>query len=49
MTPGAARREWMSVLALATTEELEAAWRRVPDPPAHERLRGLRHGTVIEM
>ena len=34
-----ARRGWMSVLALASTEELEHAWRRVAPRPAHRLLR----------
>jgi alpha-D-ribose 1-methylphosphonate 5-triphosphate synthase subunit PhnG len=43
----AARREWMSVLALASTDELETAWRRVPDPPPHRRLRGPEVGLAM--
>jgi len=43
----AARREWMSVLALASTEELETAWRRLPDPPPHRRLRGPEIGLAM--
>lgn len=43
----ARRREWMSVLALSSTEELETAWRRIPDPPAHRRLRGPEVGLAM--
>ena len=34
-----ARRGWMSVLALASTDELEDAWRRVTARPGHRVLR----------
>jgi alpha-D-ribose 1-methylphosphonate 5-triphosphate synthase subunit PhnG len=37
----------MSVLALAAPEEVEAAWRRVTDPPAYTRLRGPEVGLVM--
>ena len=38
-TDTTARRGWMSVLALASTEELEDAWRRVAPRTAHRLLR----------
>src|SRR5262249_35409820 len=41
------RREWMSVLALATTEELETAWRRVSSPPPHRLVRGPEIGLAM--
>jgi alpha-D-ribose 1-methylphosphonate 5-triphosphate synthase subunit PhnG len=47
MNTPAARREWMSVLALASTEELETAWRRLPEPPPHRRLRGPEVGLAM--
>ena len=37
----------MSVLALASTEELEAAWRRLPPAPAHRVLRPAEVGLVM--
>jgi alpha-D-ribose 1-methylphosphonate 5-triphosphate synthase subunit PhnG len=37
----------MSVLALASTEELEAAWRRLPAPPGHRVLRPAEVGLVM--
>jgi alpha-D-ribose 1-methylphosphonate 5-triphosphate synthase subunit PhnG len=37
----------MSVLALASTDELETAWGRVPDPPPHRRLRGPEVGLAM--
>jgi alpha-D-ribose 1-methylphosphonate 5-triphosphate synthase subunit PhnG len=43
----AARRAWMSVLALATTAELEEAWCRVPAPPAHRVLRPADVGLAL--
>jgi alpha-D-ribose 1-methylphosphonate 5-triphosphate synthase subunit PhnG len=43
----APRRRWMSVLALATPEELEAAWRLVGEPPPYTRLRGPEVGLVM--
>jgi len=41
------RRRWMSVLALATPDELEAAWRRIGDPPPYARVRGPEVGLVM--
>jgi alpha-D-ribose 1-methylphosphonate 5-triphosphate synthase subunit PhnG len=38
-TDASARRAWMSTLALASTSELEDAWRRLPARPAHRVLR----------
>ena len=43
----AARRQWMSVLALASTDELESAWRRIPEPPPHRRVRGPEVGLAL--
>ena len=43
----APRRRWMSVLALATPEELEAAWRELGAPPPYVRLRGPEIGLVM--
>jgi alpha-D-ribose 1-methylphosphonate 5-triphosphate synthase subunit PhnG len=47
MMTDALRRRWMSVLALATPEEIEAAWRQVGEPPAYARLRGPEVGLVM--
>jgi alpha-D-ribose 1-methylphosphonate 5-triphosphate synthase subunit PhnG len=43
----AARHHWMSVLALATPEELELAWQQIEHPPAYTRLRGPEVGLVV--
>ena len=45
--PHAARRRWMSELALATTETLEARWARLAEPPRYRRLRGPEVGLVM--
>jgi alpha-D-ribose 1-methylphosphonate 5-triphosphate synthase subunit PhnG len=37
----------MSVLALASAEELEAAWQRMPAPPPHRLLRAPEIGLVM--
>ena len=37
----------MSVLALSSTDELESAWRRLPEPPVYERLRGPEVGLTM--
>lgn len=42
-----ARRQWMSVLAQAAPAEVEAAWRRLADPPAYRLLRGPETGLVM--
>jgi alpha-D-ribose 1-methylphosphonate 5-triphosphate synthase subunit PhnG len=47
MSPRDARRRWMSVLALASTAELEACWRSVPAPPRHRMLRWPETGLVM--
>ncbi len=47
MVTSDARRHWMSVLALSTVDEMEAAWRRVEDPPAYTCLRGPEVGLVM--
>ena len=43
----APRRRWMSVLALATPDEIEAAWRELGEPPAYARVRGPEVGLVM--
>lgn len=43
----AARRRWMSVLALASSEELEARWAALAAPPRFQRLRGPEVGLVM--
>jgi alpha-D-ribose 1-methylphosphonate 5-triphosphate synthase subunit PhnG len=43
----AARRRWMSVLALASSEELEARWAALAEPPRFQRLRGPEVGLVM--
>lgn len=43
----AARRRWMSELALATTEALEARWATLAEPPRYQRLRGPEVGLVM--
>ena len=45
--PHAARRRWMSELALATTEALEARWASLAEPPRYRRLRGPEVGLVM--
>jgi alpha-D-ribose 1-methylphosphonate 5-triphosphate synthase subunit PhnG len=47
MMTDAPRRRWMSVLALAMPDEIEAAWRRVGDPPLYARLRGPEVGLMM--
>ena len=42
-----ARRRWMSVLALATTAELEAAWAALPLRPEHRWLRAPEIGLAM--
>lgn len=41
------RREWMSVLAKAGLDELEAAWAGLPARPAHRPLRPAETGMVM--
>jgi len=41
------RREWMSVLALAETAELEDAWSRMTDVPGHRHLRAPEIGLAM--
>jgi alpha-D-ribose 1-methylphosphonate 5-triphosphate synthase subunit PhnG len=41
------RRAWMSVLALATTAELETAWAEVREPPEHRWLRAPEIGLAM--
>jgi alpha-D-ribose 1-methylphosphonate 5-triphosphate synthase subunit PhnG len=41
------RRAWMSVLARAGAEEIEAAMAALPAPPPHARLRGPETGLVM--
>lgn len=47
MSPTDTRRRWMSVLALASTAELEAGWRAVPTPPRHRMLRWPETGLAM--
>jgi alpha-D-ribose 1-methylphosphonate 5-triphosphate synthase subunit PhnG len=42
-----ARRRWMSVLALASTEELEDAWRRLAARPPYRMLRSPEVGLAM--
>lgn len=42
-----ARRHWMSVLALAPTDELEACWRSLAPPPPYRVVRGPEVGLVM--
>jgi alpha-D-ribose 1-methylphosphonate 5-triphosphate synthase subunit PhnG len=42
-----ARRRWMSVLALATTAELEACWAALGEPPRYVWLRRPEAGLVM--
>jgi alpha-D-ribose 1-methylphosphonate 5-triphosphate synthase subunit PhnG len=44
MTP---RQEWMSLLAGAPREEIEAAWATLSPPPAYRLLRGPENGLVM--
>jgi len=41
------RRRWMSVLAQASPDELEARWREVETPPRHRMLRRPETGLVM--
>jgi alpha-D-ribose 1-methylphosphonate 5-triphosphate synthase subunit PhnG len=43
----APRRRWMSVLALASTEELEARWAALSEPPRYALLRRPEVGLVM--
>lgn len=43
----AQRRRWMSVLALASTEELEARWAALSEPPRYALLRRPEVGLVM--
>jgi alpha-D-ribose 1-methylphosphonate 5-triphosphate synthase subunit PhnG len=47
VSPTDTRRCWMSVLALASTAELEAVWRAVPAPPRHRMLRWPETGLAM--
>lgn len=42
-----ARRRWMSVLAKATSDELELAWTELGAPPGYRVLRGPEIGLVM--
>ncbi|HUP35208.1 MAG TPA: phosphonate C-P lyase system protein PhnG [Candidatus Limnocylindria bacterium] len=42
-----ARGRWMSILAQAAPEEVEAAWRKLAEPPAYRLLRGPETGLVM--
>lgn len=42
-----ARQHWLGVLARAATEELEAAWARLGEPPAMNLLRAPEVGLVM--
>lgn len=42
-----ARRHWMAVLARASTEQLERAWRTVATPPEHQWLRRPETGLAM--
>ena len=41
------RGRWMSVLAQAASEDVEAAWEKLADPPAYRLLRGPEMGLVM--
>jgi alpha-D-ribose 1-methylphosphonate 5-triphosphate synthase subunit PhnG len=43
----AARRRWMSLLALASTDELQASWAALGEPPRYQCLRGPEVGLVM--
>jgi alpha-D-ribose 1-methylphosphonate 5-triphosphate synthase subunit PhnG len=45
--PTAPRHRWMSVLALASRDELERGWFDLPMRPAYRRLRGPEVGLVM--
>jgi alpha-D-ribose 1-methylphosphonate 5-triphosphate synthase subunit PhnG len=47
LDPHAARRRWMSVLALAPAGALEARWATLVEPPRYRRLRGPEVGLVM--
>lgn len=42
-----ARRRWMSVLARASADAVESAWRALGNPPAYRLLRGPDTGLVM--
>ena len=42
-----ARQRWMSVLALASADELERAWAALPTRPTYRRVRGPEVGLVM--
>jgi alpha-D-ribose 1-methylphosphonate 5-triphosphate synthase subunit PhnG len=44
---GGERRQWMSVLALASTEELEARWSGLDEAPRYQLLRRPEVGLVM--
>jgi alpha-D-ribose 1-methylphosphonate 5-triphosphate synthase subunit PhnG len=46
-TGDAAHRRWMSLLALAPGEALQARWAAVGEPPRYRRLRGPEVGLVM--
>jgi len=41
------RGRWMSVLAQAASEDVEAAWEKLAEPPAYRLLRGPETGLVM--
>ncbi|HYB69700.1 MAG TPA: phosphonate C-P lyase system protein PhnG [Candidatus Bathyarchaeia archaeon] len=43
----AARRRWMSVLAQASVDEVQAAWESLPERPAYRLLRAPETGLVM--
>lgn len=42
-----ARRRWMTALAMAPLDDLEAAWVKLPNPPDYGRLRGPETGLIM--
>ena len=42
-----ARARWMSVLAQAAADDVEAAWRALAEPPAYRLVRGPETGLVM--
>jgi alpha-D-ribose 1-methylphosphonate 5-triphosphate synthase subunit PhnG len=47
VTLEAARRRWLSVLALAPLAELERAWEELPEPPSYRLVRAPEVGLVM--
>jgi alpha-D-ribose 1-methylphosphonate 5-triphosphate synthase subunit PhnG len=45
--PELSRSDWMSVLAMATRQEIEASWEALAEQPGYELLRPAEHGLIM--